>query len=74
MEVTEKMYKTGKVLIRAYFAAVVKSGCQSQESSRIKLETTGSPMTLCPIIHNDNELDQEQVTNSTGVLNILISY
>lgn len=30
------------------FAAVSKSGCQSQDSSRANPETTGSPITLCP--------------------------
>lgn len=30
------------------FAAVTKSGCQSQESSRAKPDRTGSPITLCP--------------------------
>jgi hypothetical protein len=32
------------------FAAVSKSGCQSQESSRAKPETIGSPTTLCPAV------------------------
>jgi hypothetical protein len=30
------------------FAAVSKSGCQSQDSSRANPDTTGSPTTLCP--------------------------
>ena len=30
------------------FAAVSKSGCQSQDSSRANPEATGSPITLCP--------------------------
>lgn len=32
----------------AYFAAEMKSGSQRLESSRIKPETTGSPITRCP--------------------------
>lgn len=32
----------------AYLAAEIKSGSQRLESSRIKPETTGSPITRCP--------------------------
>jgi len=30
------------------FAAILKSGCQSQDSSRANPEAIGSPITLCP--------------------------
>lgn len=42
---TKENYVTGE---GTYFAAVSKSGCQSQESSRANPDRTGSPITLCP--------------------------
>lgn len=42
---TKENYVTGE---GTCFAAVSKSGCQSQESSRANPDRTGSPITLCP--------------------------
>lgn len=35
-----------------YFAAVIKSGFHRTESSSTSPETTGSPITFCPILQN----------------------
>ena len=41
--------------MRSCFAALMKSGSQSPESSRTNPETTGSPITLCPAVQKKSE-------------------